>query len=168
MNKLRNNRARKIIFDAFVDLLMKKRFSNITINDIANAAMIHRNTFYHHFKDKYDLLDQLFVATFPYERFKKNLNSFYDHPFKFLNFAYYGDVYRVLDEQRNDESFIDERNLMTFKLFVSKFHNSQVVWVLGKVYTIIIWCEYYKPEYTFRNAYKQLDHIYQTGKFPEI
>lgn len=54
---LRLVRTRKFIIDSFVDLLEKKDFKSIKISDITTGAMINRATFYHHFYDKYDLLE---------------------------------------------------------------------------------------------------------------
>lgn len=51
-------KTRSLIRDAFVKLLDEKRFRNITINDIADSAMINRSTFYLHYTDKYDLLEK--------------------------------------------------------------------------------------------------------------
>lgn len=39
---------------AFTELLEKKSFESITINELCDAAMIRRTTFYKHFTDKYD------------------------------------------------------------------------------------------------------------------
>lgn len=39
---------------AFTELLEKKSFESITINELCDAAMIRRTTFYKHFADKYD------------------------------------------------------------------------------------------------------------------
>ncbi|WP_075618812.1 TetR/AcrR family transcriptional regulator [Paenisporosarcina indica] len=50
-------RTRKLIMDAFMQLVMKKEFKDITIKDITTGATINRATFYYHFTDKYDLLD---------------------------------------------------------------------------------------------------------------
>lgn len=55
---LRVIKTRKIIRNAFVSLMDKKEFKNITVNDIADEAMINRSTFYLHYTDKYDLLQR--------------------------------------------------------------------------------------------------------------
>lgn len=40
--------------EAFTKLLEKKPFESITTNELCDAAMIRRTTFYKHFEDKYD------------------------------------------------------------------------------------------------------------------
>jgi AcrR family transcriptional regulator len=57
-NDLRIIKTRRLIRDAFIELLDKKGFGAITINNIADEAMINRSTFYLHYTDKYDLLHQ--------------------------------------------------------------------------------------------------------------
>jgi AcrR family transcriptional regulator len=56
---LRIIRTKKSIRKAFLNLLKEKNYNKITIQDIAEEAMINRNTFYLHYLDKDDLLDQL-------------------------------------------------------------------------------------------------------------
>ena len=55
---LRVIKTRSLIRDAFVKLMDEKKFRNITVNDIAESAMINRSTFYLHYTDKYDLLQK--------------------------------------------------------------------------------------------------------------
>jgi AcrR family transcriptional regulator len=55
---LRVIRTHSLIRDAFVKLMDEKGFNSITINDIADGAIINRSTFYLHYTDKYDLLQK--------------------------------------------------------------------------------------------------------------
>lgn len=50
--------------DAFAQLLLKKEFKDITINDITKEATVNRATFYYHFVDKYDLLEKVLRKEF--------------------------------------------------------------------------------------------------------
>ncbi|MFS0880294.1 hypothetical protein CHH83_06680 [Bacillus sp. 7586-K] len=56
---LRVIRTQKLIKEAFLTLIEKKGFEAITIQDIADEAVINRATFYLHYQDKYDLLEQI-------------------------------------------------------------------------------------------------------------
>jgi len=60
---LRVQRTRKMIIDAFLKLVATKGYNAVTIQDIADEAMINRATFYAHFKDKQDLYDSIFGFT---------------------------------------------------------------------------------------------------------
>ncbi|WP_342046134.1 TetR/AcrR family transcriptional regulator [Bacillus sp. OTU530] len=56
---LRILKTRKAIKEAFLTLLQTKGYERITIQDIADEAMINRNTFYLHYVDKPDLMEYL-------------------------------------------------------------------------------------------------------------
>ena len=43
-------------------LLHEKEFENISVGDIATRCHISRNTFYYHFKDKYDVISWIFYS----------------------------------------------------------------------------------------------------------
>jgi AcrR family transcriptional regulator len=53
----RVTRTRRLLVQAFIDLLQEKDFQSITIQDIANRATVNRVTFYAHFQDKVALLE---------------------------------------------------------------------------------------------------------------
>jgi AcrR family transcriptional regulator len=55
---LRIRRTRKLFIQALIELTIENGFSTITVQDLANRAMVNRATFYRHYLDKYDLLDQ--------------------------------------------------------------------------------------------------------------
>lgn len=55
----RVTRSRTQIIDSFILLSGKKPFASITVKDITKEAQINRATFYNHFLDKYDLLEQV-------------------------------------------------------------------------------------------------------------
>ena len=50
-------RTKTKIADAFKELMNSKPFEKITVSDITEKCHIHRQTFYYHFQDRYELLD---------------------------------------------------------------------------------------------------------------
>jgi len=56
---LRITRTHKMIKEAFFKLMEKESFEKISVQAIADVAMVSRTTFYLHFLDKYDLLDKI-------------------------------------------------------------------------------------------------------------
>ncbi|WP_240421405.1 TetR/AcrR family transcriptional regulator [Paenibacillus periandrae] len=56
---LRILKTRKAIKEAFLTLVQTKGYERITVQDIAYEAMINRNTFYLHYVDKPDLMENL-------------------------------------------------------------------------------------------------------------
>ena len=55
---LRVRRTRKLLMQALIDLTIENGFAAITVRDITERAMVNRSTFYRHYLDKYDLLEQ--------------------------------------------------------------------------------------------------------------
>jgi AcrR family transcriptional regulator len=60
----RVRRTRKLLEQAFLELMQEHNFQSITIQDIADRATVNRATFYAHFEDKYDLLDSFIREQF--------------------------------------------------------------------------------------------------------
>ncbi len=56
------NRMRRDILLAMKTMLSRKRFEEITVADICKEAMIHRSSFYRYFRDKYEVVDELFMT----------------------------------------------------------------------------------------------------------
>lgn len=59
---LRIRRTRKLLWQALLGLLETRRWEDTSVGDICQAAMVHRTTFYKHFENKEDLLEQGFSA----------------------------------------------------------------------------------------------------------
>jgi AcrR family transcriptional regulator len=55
---LRVKRTHKLILDAMIELTAQRGFSKLTVRDITKYAGINRATFYRHYVDKFDLLNQ--------------------------------------------------------------------------------------------------------------
>lgn len=55
---LRVRRTHKLLWEALMAELSERAFEEITVKDICERAMVHRSTFYKHYEDKYDLLEQ--------------------------------------------------------------------------------------------------------------
>lgn len=56
---LRIERTRKSIINAFLELRAHKPIEKITVKELAELAYINKATFYSHYKDIYDLTEQL-------------------------------------------------------------------------------------------------------------
>lgn len=54
-------RMRRLIRQAFVELVDEKGFTEVTVSDIAARAMINRATFYRYYRDKHHLAEQIFT-----------------------------------------------------------------------------------------------------------
>ena len=55
---LRVRRTRKLLTQALIELTIEQGYAALTVQDIADRAMVNRATFYRHYLDKHDLLDK--------------------------------------------------------------------------------------------------------------
>jgi AcrR family transcriptional regulator len=55
---LRVRRTRKLLTQALIEGTVEKGFAALTVRDITRRAMVNRSTFYRHYLDKDDLLEQ--------------------------------------------------------------------------------------------------------------
>lgn len=55
-----SERTKRLIARSFKGLMETTPFARISIGDIARDSQVSRNTFYYHFKDKYDILHWIF------------------------------------------------------------------------------------------------------------
>src|SRR3984893_17377568 len=60
----RVSRTRHLLHDALRQLLNQKRFDDISVQDITEAATLNRATFYAHYPDKFALLEELIRVSF--------------------------------------------------------------------------------------------------------
>ena len=170
-------RTNIFIYHQFARLLQKYPYTQITVIDIVQASMIHRNTFYHHFEDKTNLLKKGFEYFFKTEKVdqKESLASFVQglarHPFYTLN-NFYKTFYPVyFKAQMNDRSF----NIVIYRIFkrylIRQTHGA-ILWILGRIDAVIVWNRYEHNYYDiYQNSHSGpqcLDRIYQRRQFPRI
>ena len=86
---LRFVRTNQMLCNAFIELLSKKKFEDITVNELCEKALIRRATFYTHFLDKYDFFSYFirqnrdnFIQTWNEPEENKNLKEFSVHMFR--------------------------------------------------------------------------------------
>ena len=70
---LRIQKTYQALHNAFTTLLEEKTFEEITVNELCDAAMIRRTTFYKHFADKYEYFQ--FYLTGISETFKSHATA---------------------------------------------------------------------------------------------
>ena len=55
-------RTKGLILQAMLDLTKEKRMDKITVQDIIERSGIAKQTFYNHFKDKFDLMNYAYES----------------------------------------------------------------------------------------------------------
>ena len=61
MEDLRTIKTKKNLYDALILLMKQTNFENIKVAYICKYALVNRSTFYNHYQDKYDLLDDFML-----------------------------------------------------------------------------------------------------------
>ena len=124
----RTIKTERVIRRSFLELLEKKDFSRITINDICDRACISRNTFYAHYADKYLLMDRItedFFQDLLSQIINKNVDNNYQSAISttaWLFFDYLSEhqsVVRLLSKSNSQFWSILDRQLQEYTLSVS-------------------------------------------------
>ena len=127
----RQRKTREAIFNAFILLLSKKNYNNITVGEIIEVADIGRATFYSHFETKdfllKDLCKELFDHVFYAEKEgatnQHNIFNCDNHDSVFLHLFKHikkndNNIYKLLSSKNNDlflEYFKTEVRLLIVK-----------------------------------------------------
>ncbi|MBR5234286.1 MAG: TetR/AcrR family transcriptional regulator C-terminal domain-containing protein [Clostridia bacterium] len=98
---LRIRRTHKLLCEAMFSLLETQSFDEISVVNICDKAMVHRATFYKHFKDKYEFME--YVT-------KVKLRDFYAQSKKLADFSDKEKLYRAMID--NILIFIEENKRM--------------------------------------------------------
>ena len=118
-------RTRKLIQDSFVKLLSTRGYSDISVLDICDDALISRGTFYAYFEDKSDLLNfctHEIIMGFDKEATKLLPNKEYH--------AYYNELFEVVikyltdNKQKIKTIFTNSENGAVMSLVEQYFENN--------------------------------------------
>lgn len=97
-------RSRKMIRQAFFEILKEKSFEKITVTDIVKRADVNRSTFYAHYPDVMGVVEEIQEEILEYtQNFMDNINfkDFYENPKPYLQHivklvAENNELYRLL------------------------------------------------------------------------
>lgn len=115
----RQRKTREAIFNAFILLLSKKNFNNITVGEIIDLANVGRATFYAHFETKdyllKDLCAELFDHIFYGDNNKSNIFQCDIHDSVFLH------LFKHI--KKNDNNIAKLLSCKNNELFLEYFKN---------------------------------------------
>lgn len=97
-------RSRKMIRQAFYEMLKEKNFEKITVTDIVKKADVNRSTFYAHYPDVMGVVEEIQEEILDYtQHFMENIDfkDFYENPKPYLEYivklvAQNNELYRLL------------------------------------------------------------------------
>lgn len=134
-------RSRKLIRQAFFELLKEKNFEKITVTDIVKKADINRSTFYAHYPDVMGVVDEIQNEILEYcEKTldKVDFSEFFENPNIVLK-----DIIKILEE--NHELY---RLLMHSSMAAKQLEQIKVV-LLEKTMKNPVIMERYKDSFEF-------------------
>ena len=122
MNEKKREATKNKIKECFAHLVIEKGFQSVTVSDIARKTNLNRGTFYLHYLDKFDLLQQLeedLLAGFK-EEFEKGNGKIYGlclmHPdiiVSAMNFALKNNLFiKALISENGPLGFIEKFKVM--------------------------------------------------------
>lgn len=149
--------TKQALIDAFLSILETKALDKITVKDIVKKCNVNRNTFYYHFQDIYDLIEEIvtmeaekITTIYPiYESWQKGLEDtmiyILDNSTSILN-VYHSVRKEQLEQflyKITDKFLVDYINKASEgfnatekdKIFISKFYRYAIVG------TILEWIE---------------------------
>ena len=101
----RQRKSREAIYQAFSQLLLRKRYEQITVQDIIDEADIGRSTFYSHFETKDELLKALCAEIFDHV-FSDHLTCERSHDFSESQQDLCSEITHILYHLQDSRSYI--------------------------------------------------------------
>lgn len=118
----RTVKTEKAIRDAFISLLRKREIGQVTVNDICQAALISRNTFYGHYADKYLLVETLskeFIGRVLSEVALENAKNTYQNAITSTAWM----LFRHFDENRNMVRLLSRSDPQFWQVFSNEMRD---------------------------------------------
>ncbi len=141
-NKLdrRKKKTRQAVYNAFIELLEKKTYSSISVQDIIDKADIGRSTFYSHFETKDDLIKVLCTEIFDHV-FSEDLCGEQTHDFSKEERGLEVEITHILYHLKDSFSYIKgllacesgELFMQYFKTYLYKIFSEELIEDYGNV-----------------------------------
>lgn len=134
----RQQKTRNAIYDALSELLKKKKFEDLTVQDIIDEANIGRSTFYSHFETKDQLLEEMCREMFEHV-FSHDLAPEVGHDFsgghKGIAERLTHVLYHISEHKENISAILGGESEQTFVRFFREYLENAFDDVLGHVNT---------------------------------
>ena len=173
-------RTRKLITEALLNLLMEKKFNDITIQEITDTANVGRATFYLHYASKEECLVQLLTQGF--DSLVAEIESDLNRPEKdmisnvekiFIHTAHHRKLYLALlgDAQSANvltdiQHYIKTKMLQTILAspnFDPLLQQALATYLTGALLSLLIWWLAEEPALSAREAAQLFVGISQNG-----
>jgi len=111
-------RSRKVIRQAFMELLKEKSFEKITVTDIVKRADINRSTFYAHYPDVMGLIEEIQNEVLDYTHqvlMEMSFKNFLENPKPLLN-----EIVKMAEENNELYRLLSNSNIAVRQLIIIK------------------------------------------------
>ncbi|MFT8707725.1 MAG: TetR family transcriptional regulator, partial [Liquorilactobacillus satsumensis] len=153
---LRYKRTELVLHRCFAELLTDYPFSKLTVRQITQQALINRNTFYLHYKDKYELLLEFIKSGLTETQVE--VTELLESPFKYIASIADYPIMKIIIFQKDDLQFINVLTDTFFSLALTQTQEiPRIFLTFGKITAIFKWVEITKQDLDFFKDYKQLD-----------
>lgn len=128
----RVQKTKQDLYHAFFELLKQKSYGQITVKDVIQLAECSRGTFYAHYNNKDDLLNEIIHFLFKemvkayrssyINKASINIQSLVDEPLNLLNhFIQYGECYQLLLGKNIQIDFRERITNIIINLYLKEF-----------------------------------------------
>ncbi|MBA2676988.1 MAG: TetR/AcrR family transcriptional regulator [Ktedonobacteraceae bacterium] len=124
----RVRRTRKLLQQAFIECTVEKGFAALTVRDVTERAMVNRSTFYRHYLDKYDMLEQYMNEIYAFFENQEVIAKSHSYEASSVlidllkHIQQNADFYRVMLGAKGDPLFAERFRQKTEKRFLSCFN----------------------------------------------
>ena len=164
MEDLRTIKTKNNLYDALILLMKQTNFENIKVADICKHALVNRSTFYNHYQDKYDLLDDLLTDL---KNRIFNLNNYQDIKSYYLSF--FSTLLDYINEHKKSftDILINNKNDIMIDILLNKLvkdilDNTNIKLKIEKEIVVKFYLGgtiYLITEYLSRNKYTKKDML---------
>ena len=164
MKDLRTIKTKNNLYDALILLMKQTNFENIKVADICKYALVNRSTFYNHYQDKYDLLDDLLTDL---KNRIFNLNNYQDIISYYLSF--FSTLLDYIDEHKKSftDILVNNKNSIMIDILLNKLvkdilDNTNIKLKIEKEIVVKFYLSgtiYLITEYLSRNKYTKKDML---------
>ena len=125
-----SNITKKALADAMKSLMCEKPFAKISINDICMRCSMNRQSFYYHFRDKYDLVNWTVYTELIEHLYEHAPTSGWDLlqevcSYFYANRTFYVNALKVTGQNSFTEYFADIMRAIVHPYFEDMFHNDK-------------------------------------------
>lgn len=173
----KKEKTRQKIMKCFWDLFHQKSVDKITVSELTALAQINRSTFYSHFKDVYDVLDQIEEQYLPSAaKFFTKCHNIADKEEIYQNFLNIFDKnyenFSFLLSDRGDPNFANKLKNCTRPVFKksipevyqqNKCFDLTIEFVLSSMISVITYWANHTSEITSKELMDHLHELYVHG-----